>query len=192
MSHIFVQSERIIEATPKEIFAALADYKNKRPRMLTPHFLNYKVERGGQGEGTIVSYTLHVGGRERLYQMAVDEPQKGQLLTERDRNSSLVTRWSVYELENGRKSRVKVESNWEGASGVGGFFERIFAPMGLHRIYNSMLYALALLTQSPEKTREIMLLDKKNRPSNTGLAVLAVGSAFALALGVGYLRTRRK
>lgn len=192
MSHIFVRSERIIEAAPEEIFATLADYQDKRPRMLTPHFLNYKVERGGHGEGTTISYTLQVGGRERFYQMAIDEPQKGHLLTERDSNSSLVTRWSVRELEEGIGSRVTVESDWEGAKGVGGFFERTFAPIGLHRIYKSMLHALALLTQAPEKTQKIMLLDKKNRPNNTGLAMLAVGSALAVAIGVGYLRVRHK
>lgn len=192
MSHIFVQSERVIEAAPEEVFAALADYKNKRPRMLTPNFLNYKVERGGQGKGTVVSYTLHVGGRERPYQMVVDEPQEGQRLAERDRNSSLVTHWSVRELEGGQRSSVMVESDWEGASGIGGFFERTFAPIGLRKIYDSMLHALALLTQPPEKTHKIMLLDKHNRPSNTGIAVLAVGSVCALALGFGYLRARRR
>src|SRR5689334_18006802 len=51
MSHIFVRSERIVDAKPEEVYDALTDYKNKRPRMLTPNFLDYIVEKGGQGDG---------------------------------------------------------------------------------------------------------------------------------------------
>ena len=52
MSHIFVRNERIIDAKPEEVYETLTDYKNKRPRMLTPNFLDYMVEKGGQGDGT--------------------------------------------------------------------------------------------------------------------------------------------
>jgi hypothetical protein len=37
---------------------------------------------------------------------------------------------------------VTIESSWQGASGVGGFFERMFAPRGLQRIYTQVLAAL--------------------------------------------------
>jgi hypothetical protein len=36
-----------------------------------------------------------------------------------------------------------VATEWEGGSGVGGFFERTFAPMGLRSIYTEMLNRLA-------------------------------------------------
>ena len=63
MSHISVHSERVIDASPEEIFSALADYEHKRPRILTPNFLNYRVEKGGQGSGTVISYVLQAAGR---------------------------------------------------------------------------------------------------------------------------------
>jgi hypothetical protein len=192
MSHISVRCERIIEAKPEEVFAALADYNNKRPRILTPNFLNYTVEEGGKGSGTIITYILHVGGRERAYRMVVDESQTGQLLAERDSNSSLVTRWSVQPLDGNQRSRVSVESDWEGSRGVGGFFERTFAPASLRSIYNHMLLALALLTQSPQKSQKIMKIDRKSLPTNTGIAVLAVGSAVALGAGLRYWWSRQK
>jgi hypothetical protein len=37
---------------------------------------------------------------------------------------------------------VSVTTDWEGGSGVGGFFERTFAPMGLRGIYTEMLNRL--------------------------------------------------
>lgn len=48
-------------------------------------------------------------------------------------NSSLVTTFNV-EPRDG-KSLVRISASWDGASGVGGFFERTFAPKALPRIY---------------------------------------------------------
>ncbi len=192
MSHISAKSERIIEAAPEEIFGALSDYRNRRRRILTENFVNYEVEQGGQGSGTVITYTLRAGGRERAYRIAVDEPQKGHLLAERDLKSSLITRWSVSPLENGSKSKVTVESDWEGSQGVGGFFERTFAPRALSAIYQDMLSALALLTQPPDAQGRIMKADRRSLPPGTGFALLALSSAVAIVAGLAYLRSQRK
>jgi hypothetical protein len=32
-----------------------------------------------------------------------------------------------------------VRTTWNGASGIGGFFERMFAPKGLQRVYGEIL-----------------------------------------------------
>ena len=37
---------------------------------------------------------------------------------------------------------VRVRTTWDGAGGVGGFFERTFAPKGLRRTYDGMLERL--------------------------------------------------
>lgn len=39
-------------------------------------------------------------------------------------------------------STVTVHTIWNGASGIDGFFERTFAPMGLRRIYDGKLAKL--------------------------------------------------
>ncbi len=36
-------------------------------------------------------------------------------------------------------SHVRVETTWKGAGGIGGFFERTFAPKGLDRIHSTVL-----------------------------------------------------
>ncbi|MEU3503805.1 SRPBCC family protein, partial [Streptomyces hundungensis] len=63
-------------------------------------------------------------------------------LVEKDRNSSMVTTWTVTPAGEGR-SKVVVSTVWNGAGGIGGFFERTFAPKGLGRIYDAMLAKLA-------------------------------------------------
>ncbi|HEY7350799.1 MAG TPA: SRPBCC family protein [Ktedonobacterales bacterium] len=143
MSHIHVEVERVVDAPPAEVYQFLADYREKRPIILTPNFLGYAVEQGGVGTGTVMHYRLHAGGRERPYQMEIDEPEKGRALRERDANSSLVTVWTVNQGANPEQSKVVVTSDWEGGSGMGGFFERTFAPMGLRGIYTEMLNRLA-------------------------------------------------
>ncbi|GCE19936.1 hypothetical protein KDK_37360 [Dictyobacter kobayashii] len=44
--------------------------------MLTPNFIDYTVEKGGKGSGTVISYLLQAANRERAYRMRVDEAVK--------------------------------------------------------------------------------------------------------------------
>jgi Polyketide cyclase / dehydrase and lipid transport len=78
-------------------------------------------------------------GRERDYRLAVEADASG--LTERDQLSSFVSRWTV--APDGAGAQVTLEASWQGAGGIGGVFERTFAPMGLRRIYSQMLDKLA-------------------------------------------------
>ena len=190
MSHIFVRSERIIDASPAEVFQTLADYETKRPRILPPNYLDYTVKEGGKGNGTITHYRLHAAGRERPYEMHVEETVKGQVLTERDKDSSLVTRWCVLPIAGGQKSKVSVESDWEGSSGIGGFFERTFAPLGLSRLYKDILIALALMVQPPAQNHELLKVYEKKSTTRAGLYLAILGLGLAALVGIKYLRSQ--
>lgn len=144
MGQVVAQTERLVAASPRRVRAFLADYRNNRPSILPPeHFLDYHVERGGDGAGTVISYRLRAGGRERPYRMRVEEPTEGGPLVERDTQSSLVTTWTLTPAEGGEHTLVGLASTWEGAGGIGGFFERIFAPRALRRIYDEVLERLS-------------------------------------------------
>ena len=65
--------------------------------------------------------------------MTMDEPQPGRVITESDTGSSLVTTFTV--LAEGTSSRVTISTLWQGAGGIGGVFEKLFAPRVLRRIY---------------------------------------------------------
>jgi len=143
MSRIHVEVERAIEARPEDVYAFLADYSDKHSTILTSNFVDYTVEKGGIGAGTVIHYRLQAGRREREYHMQIEEPSKGRVLLERDTGSSLVNTWMVSQGANKRQSKVSVTTEWEGSSGMGGFFERTFAPMGLRSIYTQMLDRLA-------------------------------------------------
>jgi hypothetical protein len=71
--------------------------------------------------------------------VVVTEP--ADTLVESDANSSMVTTWTVRPTDAG-VSTVRVRTTWNGAGGIGGFFERMFAPKGLRRVYEQILQRL--------------------------------------------------
>ncbi len=139
MGTIHVAAERRVDAPAEAVYGYLADM-HQHPRFLPPAFSNFQIESGGVGAGTITRFTLTAGRRSREYRMAVSEPEPGRVLTESDTGSSLVTSFRV--TPEGSASRVKIETTWEGARGVGGFFERMFAPRVIKGIYADELERL--------------------------------------------------
>jgi hypothetical protein len=138
MSEISVVVDRTVGAAPDATFDALADYATVRPTILPPEITDFQVLDGGVGDGTRFSYNLHATKKRiRHVEAQVSEPGGGQQLLESDTASSLKVIWDVAAVENG--SRVTVKVTWDGASGVGGFFERMFAPAGIKRIYGAEL-----------------------------------------------------
>jgi uncharacterized protein YndB with AHSA1/START domain len=142
MAQVEATTERVVAADAEKVFDALADYSGTRAKVLPQHFSECEVREGGDGEGTLVHWKLQATSkRVRDCLLEVTEPTDGQLV-EKDRNSSMVTTWRVTPAGEG-KSRVVVSTVWNGAGGIGGFFERTFAPKGLGRIYGQILDRLA-------------------------------------------------
>ncbi|MBQ0825598.1 SRPBCC family protein [Streptomyces tagetis] len=142
MAQVEATTERIVAADAETVFDTLADYAGTRAKLLPEHFSEYEVREGGDGEGTLVHWKLQATSkRVRDCLLEVTEPTEGELV-EKDRNSTMVTVWRVTPAGEG-SSRVVVTTTWQGAGGIGGFFERTFAPKGLGRIYDAMLAKLA-------------------------------------------------
>jgi hypothetical protein len=140
MALIEVSAQRTIEAPAEIVYGYLADMGQHHPHFLPSAFSDFQVESGGRGAGTIVTFKVTAGGRTRDYRMQVEEPEPGRVLTESDMNSSLVTTWTVE--PDGKQSSVKLITGWQGAGGVSGFFERLFAPRVMRKIYSEELELL--------------------------------------------------
>lgn len=192
VSRVFAKKERIIDARPEKVFSILSDYKEQRPKLLTPNFVNYTVEKGGKGSGTIISYLLRAANRERTYRMRVEELVRGSVLTESDTNSSLITTWSLLPVNGGSKTRVRVTSEWDGASGVKGFFERTFAPLGLKRIYGSMLDALSSLPGVSDEEVTGVKGQEYSPGKNASAFLVIFAVVFGIAVVIGYLQKSQK
>jgi hypothetical protein len=140
MGTIHVSADRVIEAPASTVYGYLANMREHHPHFLPPAFSDFAVESGGVGAGTITRFKVNAGGRTREYRMQVAEPEPGRVLTESDTESSLVTTFTVD--PDGDRSRVRISTTWEGASGIGGFFERTFAPRVMRRLYEDELERL--------------------------------------------------
>jgi hypothetical protein len=138
-------------AAPEQVFDLLSDYVDGRPRVQPEAFADWAVEEGGIGEGTVVTYTLHAAKRQRPYRLEVSEPEPGRVLAEDDTTSTFAQTWTVEPVATGG-TRVAVACSWQGAGGVGGIFEGIFAPKGVTRLYEQILAGVAeeLATGAPE------------------------------------------
>ncbi|MDF9716959.1 SRPBCC family protein [Nocardioides sp. ChNu-153] len=136
MSRVTASAETTVAAPPEAVLAALADYRETRPAILTEHYTDYAVTEGGTGAGTVASWRLHAT-KKRVRHVVADVETTADTVVEKDRNSTLVTTFRVTPAGDG--SAVVATTTWEGASGVGGFFERTFAPAGLKRIHGELL-----------------------------------------------------
>jgi hypothetical protein len=140
MGIINVSAEGLVSAPAATVYGYIADMREHHPRFLPAAISDFQVESGGVGTGSIIRYKVTAGGRARDYRMEVAEPEAGRVLTESDTGSSLVTTFTVD--PEGDLSRVRISTAWEGAGGVGGFFERMFAPRVMRGIYAEELTAL--------------------------------------------------
>ena len=147
MSQVRAVAAAHIHAPAKQVAEALADYATVRPLILPEQYSDYAVRSGGAGAGTVVHWKLAATEKRiRDCEITVTSPEEGVLI-ETDGNSSMVTTYTVVGSEDGHAS-VVIETAWNGAGGIGGFFERTFAPKALVKIYDAMLAKLADRVQS--------------------------------------------
>jgi hypothetical protein len=137
---VLAAAEGTVNAPADKVYDYIADMREHHPRFLPPAFSDFQVESGGFGAGTITRFKVTAGGRSREYRMTVAEPEPGRVLTESDTGSSLVTTFTVTPRDGA--CQVRISTTWDGAGGIGGFFERTFAPRVLTRMYADELARL--------------------------------------------------
>ena len=133
MGTVTASAGATVPAAPEQVLNFLSDLAD-RPKILTGNYSAFTVEEGG-----VMAYHFAAGGRERDYRLASE--RNGSALTEKDQLSSFVNTWQV--TPSGTGSAVTLTGSWDGAGGVPGFFEGIFAPLGLKKIYAEILANLA-------------------------------------------------
>ncbi|WP_078290050.1 SRPBCC family protein [Mycobacterium sp. D16R24] len=136
MGQVSASSSVLIDAAPEAVLAAVADYQNVRPKILSGHYRDYQVLEGGQGEGTVVAWKLQAT-ESRVRDIKSSVSIAGHTVIEKDANSTLVTSWTVAPAGTG--STVTTKTAWTGGAGIKGFFEKTFAPLGLKKIQAEVL-----------------------------------------------------
>jgi hypothetical protein len=136
MGQVSASSTVLINAEPDAVLTAVADYQTVRPKILSSQYSGYQVLEGGQGAGTVATWKLQAT-KSRVREVKASVDVAGRTVIEKDANSTMVTNWTV--APAGIGSSVTLKTSWKGAGGIGGFFEKTFAPLGLRKIQAQVL-----------------------------------------------------
>lgn len=144
MGKVQARNEAIIAAPANVVADTLANYQI-RPELQPENYSAFRVVAGGMGQGTIAAWNLQATKkRSRDVEAVVTETGDKNTewtLSEADKNSTMVTSYTV-RAQGASSCTLVVDTQWDGATGIGGFFERTFAPKGLARTYTGMLERL--------------------------------------------------
>ena len=83
-----------INAEPATVLNAIADYRDVRPKILSPQYTDYRVVEGGQGPGTVATWKLHAT-KTRIREVHANVDLAGHTVIEKDAHSSMVINWTV-------------------------------------------------------------------------------------------------
>jgi hypothetical protein len=137
-----ISATATVMAPPARVYGIIADYRDGHRRMVPPkHFKWLRVESGGHGAGTVISFEMRLMGRSRTARAHVTEPEAGRVLAESYPETGDVTTFIVE--PQGAASRVTIATDLKAKSGLAGAIERFVARKILEPIYRQELQRLA-------------------------------------------------
>lgn len=147
MCRIRTSESAIINASTQLVYDLLADYVKGHPRLLPKqYFSDLRVEQGGVGAGTIISFKLHVGGQTRIYRGSVTTPEPGRLIVESYAQAATVTTFT-FTPQGEQQCKLEIATAFETSSGVRDLFERLLTPLALKRVYREELKLINKVAQ---------------------------------------------
>jgi hypothetical protein len=140
-----------IRARPEVVWVILTDYRNGHPNILPPRaFSDFRVEEGGQGAGTVMTFRFHVAGATRAVRHVVSVTNPGRTLVEGEPDGASVTTFTLTPLDDGQRTQVHISTVQRSQDGLRGGIERLLAPLlapTMRRIYLDELARLDALAQ---------------------------------------------
>jgi hypothetical protein len=137
-----IDASAAIPAPARVVYGLLSDYRQGHPSILPPeYFEGLVVEAGGVGAGTRIRFTMKAFGRRESSRAHVTEPQPGRVLVETVEGRNIVTTFTVEPA--GEDAALVTLSTEYPAQGMRGWFEALFVPGYLKKVYAAELSLLA-------------------------------------------------
>lgn len=147
-----VSASAEIDAPSAAVYRLIADYRTGHSRILPFEFFrNLRIEAGGYGAGTVISFDMLAYGRTRHQLAYVSEPEPGRTLVERYPASGAVTTFTVDSLD-GSRSRVTIATRLPVRPGTIGLIELLLMRRYLRRVYVAELELVAREARSSRAT----------------------------------------
>ena len=141
MPTITAQHEERIDAPASRVYGLLADYRVGHPSILPEEYFGpLVVESGGEGEGTVIRFTMKAMGKEHTVRARITEPEPGRVLHETAIDNGALTSFVVTPAgENACTVSIRTQYT---KAGVAGFIEKLIVPSFLRKVYRAELAKL--------------------------------------------------
>jgi hypothetical protein len=136
MPLVIAEETRTIGAPAGVVYDLLADYRVGHPSILPPAFIDLVVDEGGYGAGTRIHFDATLLGRRDQLTAVIEEPEPGRVLIERYPDRGMATTFTIE--PDAANCRVTIRTEIE-ATPVSAFFQRLFVPALLRRIFREEL-----------------------------------------------------
>jgi hypothetical protein len=157
MGRIHAEGAAVIDARPEEIYELIADYDKGHRYIVPPDvFKNLKVEQGGRGEGTIITFDTVAMGIVRHFRDIVTEPEPGHILVESSPDGNKVTRFIVTPQADGQGTHVLISTDMNVRDGFVGWLEKALTVSFLRNTYKKELRLIAAVA----KERSLLVAEK--------------------------------
>ena len=145
-----VEVTSLVKANPARVYAIIADYHEGHPQIIPkPPFVFLRVEEGGIGAGTKISFQMKIFGRSYDFRATVTEPDPGRVLVETNYVGGGVSTFTVNPVENGKYSEVTIHTSGETQKqGLLGTLERVMTCNYLRRVYRKELALLEAVAKN--------------------------------------------
>jgi hypothetical protein len=143
----------LIDAQPSAVYALVTDYRVGHVLILPKEYLyDLRVEAGGQGDGTIISFRSRVLGVERENRARISELEPGRKYVENEANGAFATTYTFTPMNEGRQVRVEIATNMKADAGLMGLLEHALLPSILRRINEKELQLIANVMRDKQAT----------------------------------------
>ena len=145
-----ITATRRLNAPPRRVYDTIANYHTGHPRIVPKQFSNMRVERGGIGAGTVITFEVTVLGRTTLFRAEVTEPEPGRVLVEKNvlGNDSFTT-FLVEPGAHPNEAVVTIRTEMTRRPGLAGAIEKLLSPRLLKPMYVEELRRLEAVAADP-------------------------------------------
>jgi len=138
-----IRASAIVQAPAAHVYNIIADYRDGHPRIVPPKYFTWmRVDSGGIGAGTTISFGMRVLGQSRTLHATISEPDPGRVLIETYPEDGFATTFFV-EPEGAAASRVTIATVLNQRPGLAAALERFVSRRMLPAIYRQELQRLA-------------------------------------------------
>jgi hypothetical protein len=154
---VTVEARAKVRAPAARVYSLIADYRLGHPRIVPPkYFQNIVVERGGIGDGTVISFEMKMLGKIRKSRARVTEPEPGRVLVEKVDDQGIVTTFRV-DPAGAFRSDVTISTVLPTRRGLLGALEGLLVRALLAPVYRDELVLIDRVAASDNRQQTLAI-----------------------------------